>query len=141
MNLDRISSEKFKAKITIKIIETKLWRNSNEKRARNQLLKNQLEKLTDKLRKAKGDNNINTFNNIYLKEYESIRFKSPILQKLFRIPSTEKISIEEFCNEITVFNSETKVLKDISFLVKISPISQKDELIKLFIKSISLQIK
>ncbi len=133
MNLDRISSEKFKAKITIKIIETKLWRNSNEKRARNQLLKNQLEKLTDKLRKAKGDNNINTFNNIYLKEYESIRFKSPILQKLFRIPSTEKISIEEFCNEITVFNSETKVLKDISFLVKISPISQKDELIKLFI--------
>ena len=125
----------------IKIIETKLWRNSNEKRARNQLLKNQLEKLTDKLRKAKGDNNINTFNNIYLKEYESIRFKSPILQKLFRIPSTEKISIEEFCNEITVFNSETKVLKDISFLVKISPISQKDELIKLFIKSISLQIK
>ena len=141
MNLDRISSEKFKAKITIKIIETKLWRNSNEKRARNQLLKNQLEKLTDKLRKAKGDNNINTFNNIYLKEYESIRFKSPILQKLFRIPSTEKISIEEFCNEITVFKSETKVLKDISFLVKISPISQKDELIKLFIKSISLQIK
>lgn len=141
MNLDRISSEKFKDKITIKIIETKLWRNSNEKRARNQLLKNQLEKLTDKLRKAKGDNNINTFNNIYLKEYESIRFKSPILQKLFRIPSTEKISIEEFCNEITVFNSETKVLKDISFLVKISPISQKDELIKLFIKSISLQIK
>lgn len=68
INLDKISSENFKDSITINIIETKLWINNKEKNVRNQLLKNQLEKLTDKVRKAKGESIIKTFSNIYRKE-------------------------------------------------------------------------
>lgn len=56
-----------------------------------------------------------------------------MLQKLFNIPSTEKISIEEFSRDITVFSSATNVLNEISLFVNIFPISQNEELIKLFI--------
>ena len=43
INLDKILSENFKDRITINIIETKLWINNKEKNVRSQLLKNKLE--------------------------------------------------------------------------------------------------
>lgn len=64
-----------------------------------------------------------------------------MLQKLFNIPSTEKISIEEFSRDITVFSSATNVLNEISLFVNIFPISHNEELIKLFIYNICSHIK
>ena len=73
---------------------------------------------------------MNTFTIISRIAYENIKEISPILQKDFIIPVTEKISKEVPDIDITEFNSVTNVLNEICLEVKLLPISCKACVIK-----------
>ena len=73
---------------------------------------------------AKGENNIRTSTNTYLKEYVKSKFTKPILIKLFNIPSKEKTSNDGLSPiDIVVFNFETNSEKEISEPTIFFPIS------------------
>ena len=64
----KFPDEKSSEKVISKIKDTKLCKSSNERKALNQDLKNQLEELFIKVINANGVINIKTFNIIYLSE-------------------------------------------------------------------------
>lgn len=96
--------------------------NISENNVLAQALKNQLLDSKERLRKAKGASNINTFTVIYLREYVKIRFSSENEIVLCIMPSREKISKESLLSE--KFNSVIKLEKEIVVFNIDSPMSK-----------------
>ena len=97
-NLDNVfSGLKSIEKVITKIIDTNVWINNKERKHLNQALKKYDVELVHKDKKAKGEISMNTFNNMYLIEYEKAKLIKLMERKLFSIPSIEN-KLKEFCS-------------------------------------------